>query len=222
MKRGVALAAMFTLGAIFGSGVTYILADKKLKANYEKQIEKEIESVREGFTRMQKELYEKNKLEKERIMDDYKNGLTSFGYVEEVIGKEEDADISEELKNEEPENLINQLVKNGGLPEVDKPTEAKEETKEVKSPSKNIYLITAEEYGELGDYETEDLSFYRDGTLTDSYGEPIEHPEQLLGEDLLDILATYLDSGFAETYVRNDLRRTDYEVDFADYDFLYE
>lgn len=211
MKKSVALAAMFALGAAVGSGVTYILAEKKLKANYEKEVEKEIKSVREGFTRMQKELYEKNKLEKERIMDDYKNGLASFGYVEEVIGKEK--------TEEEPENLINQLIKDGGLPEVEEKVETKETTKIV---SKDIYLITADEYGEFEDYETEDLSYYRDGTVTDSFGEPVDHPEELLGQELLDIFPSYLDNGFTETYVRNDLKRADYEVDFADYDFLYE
>lgn len=209
MKKGVALFAMFTLGAVFGSGVTFLYADKKLKANYEKEVEKEIQSVKEGFNRMQKELYEKNVLEKNRIMDDYKKGLSSFGYVDEVVGKEEnDADISQE--EEEPENLIKQLPKVHEEPVVNDP------------PVKDIYLITAEQYGEFEDYKTEDLTFYKEGSVTDAYGDQVQNPEELLGEELMDILPTYLDSGFTETYVRNERLKTDYEVDFADYDFLYE
>lgn len=204
MKNPAMVIAAFALGSFLGSGATYIFMKKEI-SKIEKTKEEEISSAREVYSKMakelqdeKKELMKKNELEKNRIMDDYKSGLTSFGYVQEVLQREEDDDLPKFAKLDDEKDIAD----------------------------KEVYLITQDEYGlkelDNGDeepYDGEILIYYHDGIVTDVSGEVVEDPTELLGNTVMELLPTYDSSGFTETYVRNDILKKDFMIDIAGCDF---
>lgn len=80
---------------------------------------------------------------------------------------------------------------------------------EEEQMSMRPYVISPEDFGEHDDYETISLTYYADGTLTDSTDEPIEDVEYIVGEDSLTHFGEYEDDS---VFVRNDRLRTDYEI----------
>lgn len=214
MKNSLAMLSMFLFGTALGVSATMIYVDK----NYVKRTdaEKEISKARETYSRLsdelreeKKKLMELNELHKSRIMDDYKNGLTSFGYVDEVVGKENAKE--DEPKTEEVEK-----------PEDDEELSYKDiysDEGKFEEQDKDIYLIDNETFGDIG-YDVQDLTYYSNGIITDEAGDVVKDPISLLGETVMDILPTYVDGGFGETYVRNELTKTDYCIDLAHTDFF--
>ena len=71
------------------------------------------------------------------------------------------------------------------------------------------YVIRPEEFGENGDYETESLTYYSDGVLTDDFDNPINDVEFLVGEDSLTHFGEYEDDS---VFVRNDATKSYYEI----------
>lgn len=97
-------------------------------------------------------------------------------------------------------------------------TEEEFEEKEGESVD-SIYIITADEYGEC-DYDTKTLVQYADGVIADEYGLRVEDPYELIGNDYEDHWGD--DPKDPDTvYVRNDIRKVDYEVQ-RDYDTFYD
>lgn len=82
------------------------------------------------------------------------------------------------------------------------------ENKEVDAVEKP-YIIAPEEFSELDDYETFTLYYHADGVLTDDQGEPVEDVDDIIGSDSLNHFGQYEPDS---VYVRNDARRSDYEV----------
>ena len=79
------------------------------------------------------------------------------------------------------------------------------------------YVIPPEEYDE-NDYETESLTYYADGVLTDMYDNIIEDVEDTVGTDSLTHFGEYEDDS---VFVRNDERQIDYEI-LLDSDKYYD
>ena len=205
MSKTATGIAAFILGSICGSGATYIFMKKKmLKAEDEK--EAEIASAREVYSKMAKDLQdekkkimEENEERKARYKEDINNYLNDRGYISQTL-------VSSEDDEEFPQFTKPEIIEN--------------------SKEKDIYLITQDEYGfkelDNGDadrYDNEILIYYRDGIVTDSSGEIIEQPADIIGNTVLELLPTYDSSGFTETYVRNDILHRDYLIDIAGCDF---
>ena len=55
------------------------------------------------------------------------------------------------------------------------------------------YVISPDEFSENNEYETESLTYYSDGVLTDEYDNPIEDIERLVGSDALTHFGEYED-----------------------------
>ena len=72
------------------------------------------------------------------------------------------------------------------------------------------YIITPEEFSD-SDYNTETLSYWADGVVTDIDNERLtdDQIEDLIGEDSLSHFGEYEDDS---VFVRNDRLRTDYEI----------
>ena len=87
-------------------------------------------------------------------------------------------------------------------------TETKKEKKEEPDMSDKPYVISPDEFDEL-DYQTETLTYYADGVLTDDYDNPIEDVEAMVGEKSLTHFGEYEDDS---VYVRNDKQKIDYEI----------
>lgn len=83
-------------------------------------------------------------------------------------------------------------------------TEGKEETV-VEKP----YVIAPDEFGEADGYSIVSLTYYADGTLADDNDEPVEDVDNTVGCDSLSHFGEYEDDS---VFVRNDARKTDYEI----------
>lgn len=84
-------------------------------------------------------------------------------------------------------------------------TKKEEEEMDIDAP----YVITPEEFGELDDYETETLTYYKDKVLADDWDNKIENVDDLVGEESLTHFGEYEEDS---VYVRNDTTKTDYEI----------
>ena len=71
------------------------------------------------------------------------------------------------------------------------------------------YVISPDEYGEFEGYDTETLTYYKDGIVTDDQDNIIEDVDGLIGEDSLKTFGQYEDDA---VHVRNDALKTDYEI----------
>lgn len=220
MNDKLKIFGAFILGALTGAGTLYVYGrDKFIKKDI---FEKEISSAREDYARMheellsekrqleeeKKQLAEKNVLEKARIMDDYKKGLSSFGYVDEVLGNaNEHLESKPVTELEEPEPIIFDVE------EKPKPKNEQQDKDE------KIYMIGEEDFAEFG-YDIRDITFYDNGIVTDEVGEVIDRPEDILGDAMIEILKGYSEGGFNEVYVRNDNMKLDIDVELAGTDFF--
>lgn len=118
----------------------------------------------------------------------------------------------EDYDEEEPDNsevTQSQIIEENGYTQYSsniKTNEKREEEDEMDKP----YIITPEEFSD-SDYNTETLSYWADGVVTDIDDEPLtdDQIEDLIGEDSLSHFGEYEDDS---VFVRNDRLRTDYEI----------
>lgn len=76
-------------------------------------------------------------------------------------------------------------------------------------PMKGPYVIPPEEFGDYPDYERISLTYYADGVLTDENDDPIDDPDDVVGEDSLNTFGKYEDDS---VFVRDDSVKRDYEI----------
>lgn len=88
-------------------------------------------------------------------------------------------------------------------------SETEEKTEDVEKD--RPYVISPEEFGSNEDYETIDLTYYRDGVLTDDDNDPMDDDniEEVIGKDALNHFGEYEDDS---VYVRNDHLQCDYAI----------
>lgn len=84
-------------------------------------------------------------------------------------------------------------------------TKPVEEVDDVERP----YVISYEDFGELDNYNIVSLIYFNDGVLTDSQYEPVEDADSIVGLESLDHFGDEEDDS---VFVRNDKRKTDYEI----------
>jgi hypothetical protein len=137
----------------------------------------------------------KNELES---MDEYYR--TKYG-VEEPE-EEADEEIDEQMDIRQYSDLL------GSSGYVDYTTANKSDEEEVDNVDRP-YVIPPEELGELDGYETRTLYFHSDGVLTDDQGELIDDADDVVGEDFSEHYGEYEEDSVC---VRNDAKRTDYEI----------
>ena len=123
--------------------------------------------------------------------------------VEEKAGKLMNEGFREGLKSVKRENMVqyNKILKDNEYSSG----EEKKEAKDVEKP----YMITVDDYAELDDYNTESLYYFEDGVLTDETDNIIDDAEDIVGEEAL---AKFDEEEVDSVYVRNDARKTDYEI----------
>lgn len=122
--------------------------------------------------------------------------------VRAVYEKKKNAEKEEQkLREKEYDDLINRYAP---VPDA-LSTQGKEGPNEMDEP----YVISPAEFGDQDGYDTESLTYYADNILTDEYDEPIEDVDDIVGLESLDHFGEYEDDS---VFVRNDRRRTDYEI----------
>lgn len=121
-------------------------------------------------------------------------------------------DYEDEYEEEEPtspEEIQDQIITENGYTQYSssvKPEEKREEEDDMDKP----YVITPEEFSD-SDYNSETLTYWADGVVTDTDDEPLSEDqiEELIGKDSLTHFGEYEDDS---VFVRNDNLRTDYEI----------
>lgn len=81
----------------------------------------------------------------------------------------------------------------------------KEEEVRVDKP----YVISPEEFDELDDYETNELTYYACGTLADDCDNIIDDVDEIVGDDFAEHFGEYEDDS---VYIRNDTLKCDYAI----------
>ena len=113
---------------------------------------------------------------------------------------ESNKETSSESKVSEYEKALN------GLKYMNDIDDKKEE--EVMKEDKP-YVISPNEFGELDGYETNSLTYYADGVLTDDTNTVIDNVDEVVGTDSLTRFGEYEDDS---VFVRNDRHECDYEI----------
>lgn len=105
---------------------------------------------------------------------------------------------SEKDRVDQNKVAYNKIIKDAGYSNEEIPTD-----------KSMPYVITSEEYAEIEEYEAIALYYYTDGVLTDEYDNIVEDINDVVGEDSLTL---FDDIEIDTVYVRNDERRSDYEI----------
>lgn len=171
----------FTLGAVAGS----LVAWKILKTKYEQLAQEEINSVKEVFSKREKE-------SKSEAVDEHEEIFT------DNVVRETPEDVKKQ--NIDYRNIIktNNYTNHQDINSEDKP--------KIKSKP---YVISPSEFGELDDYENVSLTYYSDQILTDEDDEIVEDVENTVGFKSLTHFGEYEDDS---VFVRNDELKCDYEI----------
>ena len=168
-----------------GAALGSVATWKLIKTKYERIAQEEIDSV--------KAVYCPQEDEPESETPD---NSVEYGY---VPNKTDLNSYSETLASQGYTDYANAK---DGIVNTTKPAE---EVDDMERP----YVISYEEFGELDGYNIVSLMYFNDNVLTDSQYEPIEDADSIVG---LDFLEHFGDEDEDSVFVRNDKRKTDYEI----------
>lgn len=163
-----------------------------LKTKYERLAQEEIDSVKEVFSNRKKSLDEKKA---DPIKETYLNPRRA-----EAFDKPNIMEYAAKLAEERYTNY----------------DAKKKEELDKKDSIHDIYAIPPEEFGELGDYDTIPLTYYSDDILADDEDELLDDIEGAVGLDFDSHFGEYEDDS---VYIRNDIRKIDYEILRSEYTY---
>lgn len=152
--------AMFVLGAAIGSVATWNFVKKK----YEQLAMDEINSVKEVFSKREKNAEENNGSKEKAAQAKEKPDITEYAAKLQKEGYTNYAGMNTEDKKEESGFIVDQP-----------------------------YVITPDVFGEFDDYETISLSYYADQVLADENDEIVDDVEDIVGFDSLNHFGEYED-----------------------------
>lgn len=174
-----------TLTSVFAFAVGAVVGSfvtwKAMDQKYRQMADEEIESMREYFSNKSKKI--------------------------EHVELEDNDEEDEPEKYEVTEKDIRDY--DGVLEKVNYSGYTTVSTKEVEKDMTGPYVITPEEFGELKEYETIELTYYADFVLADNRNNPIEDVDDVIGLDSLDHFGEYEDDS---VFVRDDERKIDYQI----------
>ena len=177
---------LFTAGLVMGSVVTW----KMTKDKYEQWANDEIRMMREYYNQKEEEYYEEEDLDEEPIEAEVRTERNTKPDLTEYTSKLNESgytDYSEISKKDE-----------------------KEEDDESDMEEKP-YVISPEEFGDFDDYETIELTYYKNGYVTDDQDILMSNDEveEAIGWNNITRIGEYEEDAL---HVRNEKRKTDYEI----------
>lgn len=201
MKKAFANFVMFTIGAVIGSAVTW----KLVKTKYEQIAQEEIDSVKETFSKREKQTEKyspddtvtvKNFTDRNNVNDDVNNDVHVY---ESILKDHKYLNIDEDRTDEDRSNSYTKY------------TLEKTRKEDLDMEYNRPYVISPEEFDDNDEYNVISLTYYADGVLTDDMDEPIdpEDIDDLVGKDFADHFGEYEENSI---FVRNDAMQTDYEI----------
>lgn len=176
---------LFTAGLIMGSVVTW----KMTKDKYEQWANDEIRMMREYYNQKEEEYYEEEDLDEEPIEAEVRTERSTKPDLTEYTSKLNESgytDYSEISKKDEEEDNESDME--------EKP-----------------YVISPEEFGDFDDYETIELTYYKNGYVTDDQDILMSNDEveEAIGWNNITRIGEYEEDAL---HVRNEKRKTDYEI----------
>lgn len=179
----------FVSGAAIGSVVAWKLLEKK----YETLTQNEIDSVKAAF----KKMHDNDISESESKEEDHLQHAVDER-IEEIIAKE--------AINKPDITKYASMYAGGTLQNND------DDPTEDDGPR----VISPDEFGEMDDYEEVSLVYYSDGVLADENDIVVTDIEEKVGSDFYEHFGEYEDDS---VFIRNDERKTDYEILYSEKDF---
>lgn len=172
---------IFAAGAAIGSAVTW----KLVKTKYEQIAQEEIESVKEVYR-----IQNGGRRVTEGPSDESK---------EEFVAKslQDKPDLMEYAAS-----MVKDLGYSGE-------SETKEEDEDKMADEVEPYVISPEDFDTLDDYDSETLTLYADGVLTDCYDNIIDDVDGYVGPNYADHFGEYEQD---TVFIRNEEHLCDYEV----------
>ena len=168
-----------------GSVVTW----KMTKDKYEQWANDEIRMMREYYNQKEEEYYEEEDLDEEPIEAEVRTERSTKPDLTEYTSKLNESgytDYSEISKKDEEEDNESDME--------EKP-----------------YVISPEEFGDFDDYETIELTYYKNGYVTDDQDILMSNDEveEAIGWNNITRIGEYEEDAL---HVRNEKRKTDYEI----------
>lgn len=176
---------LFTAGLVAGSVVTW----KMTKDKYEQWANDEIRMMREYYNQKEEEYYEEEDLDEEPIEAEVRTERSAKPDLTEYTSRLNESgytDYSEISKKDEEEDNESDME--------EKP-----------------YVISPEEFGDFDDYETIELTYYKNGYVTDDQNILMSNDEveEAIGWNNITRMGEYEEDAL---HVRNEKRKTDYEI----------
>lgn len=139
----------------------------------------------------------------QRIREESESLREAYLGVPKYEGPNDSDEEAAQVTEEEKQEYINLINETGYVNYSDTNT-LRQEKNNVNKP----YVILPEEFGEC-DYRTITLTLYADEVLADDMDNVIDDVDDAVGRDSLDSFGQYEDD---TVFVRNDARRSDYEI----------
>lgn len=196
MRKLSTVIAFLTGAVVGGAAVWYITKDR-----YAQLAEDEISSVKEAYAKMESKKEKANKaMQKYQGTDENVQESQTTAVTAKVVEKGSIAEYAERVRHGEPMDYSKTVVP----PKSGKPADLPMSDNSGEAP----YVISPEEFDELDGYATVSLLYFADGFLTDSLGVMIDDVKEVVG-DALSHFGEYEEDA---VFVRNDVKRCDYEI----------
>lgn len=191
-------AIAFLLGAaVGGTAVWYLVKDK-----YAKIAEDEINSVKETYARHERAQNALNRYK--GLCDDEKKSDISNNSDSDKVSVPDNGNAAKHSDNTKTKE--SRIDYSNPATTENSPVENKSEIPPTGTP----YVITPDEFDERYDdgYNAVTYIYFSDGVVSDEYGVVVDNVEEMFG-DALEHIGEYEDDS---VYVRNDLKKCDYEI----------
>lgn len=197
--------AIFTVGLVIGSAVSYIYNSKK----FNEQLDDEIEKTKSYYENKYSKTEES--IEKDLTVEEPINVEKTEKYLSMINRYDSPA-----VKNDEKET---KKIKATFYDPLTDEIEEVEMEENMTNDELKPYVISPDEFGET-DYKIVSLNYYADNVLTDEFDNIIDDVEGTVGEASLDTFGEYEDD---TVFVRNDSLEIDYEIcaDLRAYSEIY-
>ena len=176
---------LFTAGLVMGSVVTW----KMTKDKYEQWANDEIRMMREYYNQKEEEYYEEEDLDEEPI----------------------EAEVRTERSTKPDLTEYTSRLNESGYIDYSEISKKDEEEDDESDMEEKPYVISPEEFGDFDDYETIELTYYKNGYVTDDQDILMSNDEveEAIGWNNITRMGEYEEDAL---HVRNEKRKTDYEI----------
>ena len=176
---------LFTAGLVMGSVVTW----KMTKDKYEQWANDEIRMMREYYNQKEEEYYEEKDLDEEPI----------------------EAEVRTERSTKPDLTEYTSRLNESGYTDSSEISKKDEEEDNESDMEEKPYVISPEEFGDFDDYETIELTYYKNGYVTDDQDILMSNDEveEAIGWNNITRMGEYEEDAL---HVRNEKRKTDYEI----------